>query len=495
MAFKSVYDLVVIGGGINGVGIARDAAGRGLSVLLVEQGDLAQATSSNSTKLIHGGLRYLEQYDFKLVRESLNERERLLRGASHIMWPQEFVIPHEPHLRPAWMIRAGLFLYDYLGKRELLPGSGGVDFRTDARGKPLKTDYVRGFSYFDCWVDDARLVVLCAKDAEERGADIAVRTACTGLKAEGDVWRVSLGDKDVQARAVVNAAGPWVRTFLDEQGLAAGKTPGMRYSKGSHIIVKQLYDGEHAYLLQQPDGRIVFTIPYEGDFTLIGTTDTDYRGDPMDAEIDEDEVDYLCAAAGRSFVQDISLDDVVWAYSGVRGLPDSGEESLSEVSRDYILDLDKRFDAPLLNVFGGKLTTFRKLSEQVVNRLSPYFDGMGEAWTRETLLPGGDIAGGDFEAFVEAQLQLNSLMDAGLVRRLCRAYGSRISSVLEDGLGHHLGDDVYEAELRYLIEEEWARTSDDILWRRSKLGLHLSHEVRKAVEARVPELVREMGYD
>jgi glycerol-3-phosphate dehydrogenase len=494
MDLKPEYDVVVIGGGVNGAGIARDAAGRGLSVLLLEKGDLAQATSSASSKLIHGGLRYLEQYDFKLVSESLHERERVLKSAPHLVWPLRFVIPHEAHLRPAWMIRIGLFLYDHLAKRDMLPASRGLDLRTAPEGKVLQADYTKGFVYSDCWVDDARLVVLCAKDAAERGADIAVRSTCTGLKAEGNLWRVQIGDRHVKAHSVVNAAGPWARAFLDEQGLARPRTPKMRLMKGSHIIVKALHDGDHAYLLQQPDGRIVFVLPYQGGYSLIGTTDIEYTGDPLAAKISDKEVDYLCAAVNRSFRQHITADDIVSTYSGVRPLVDDGEASGSKVTRDYQLLLDMNSGAPLLNVFGGKLTTFRALSEQAVDKIAGFFDHCGRAWTDDAALPGGDIAGFDLKAFIEAQSQQYEDVPYDVITRLAKAYGTRMDVILDAERGRDFGHGIFEGEVRYLIREEWARSIDDILWRRSKLGLHISDTVRIEIEKILPELLREYGY-
>lgn len=500
-----LYDLVIIGGGINGAGIARDAAGRGLSVLLLEQGDLAQATSSASTKLIHGGLRYLEQYEFKLVAKALAEREVLLKAAPHIIWPLTFVIPHEPHLRSRWMIRAGLFLYDWLGGfRSILPASRGVDLRLDPAGAPLMEGYQHGFSYADCWVDDARLVVLNALDAQERGAQILTRTACTGLTVEGGQWLVQTKDgatgasQTYKARAVVNAAGPWVRSFLEGQDLVRPQTLGMRLSKGSHIIVPRFYDGDHAYLLQQPDGRIVFTIPYEHKFTLIGTTDVAYEGDPQKTEIDAQEIAYLCGAVGRSFKASIAPGDVVHSFSGVRGLLDSGDDNLSEVTRDYKLDLDTSHGAPLLNVFGGKITTFRTLSQKVVDHLAPLLANGHGHWTKGVPLPGGDMAHADFEAFLVGVEARYPWLDTKLRLRLARHYGTRIDRILHGAqsvqdLGQHFGHNIYEAEIRYLMEHEWAQTPDDVLWRRTKLLLHSCEKTQKAIAAYMNITMQEEG--
>ncbi len=500
-----MYDVIVIGGGVNGCGIARDAAGRGLSVLLVEKDDLANATSSSSTKLIHGGLRYLEQYDFKLVAESLTERERLLRSASHIIWPLQFILPHEPHLRPYWLIRLGLYLYDFLGKREILPGSKGMKLSKNKAGAPLKNSYKKGFSYADCWVEDSRLVVLSAKDAAERGAEILTRTECVSLKTDGKIWQASLKGNnndifEVGAKCVVNAAGPWVRQFIDHNHLEQPDTLKTRYSKGSHIIIPRLYDGDHAYILQQPDQRIVFAIPYEGNFTLIGTTDALYDGDPSHAEISDDEKQYLCDAVNRTFDKQTNTDQIVWNYSGVRPLLDSGDDSLSNVTRDYKLDLETAFGPPLLNIFGGKITTFRKLSEQAITKIAPFFPHIKDKWTQNALLPGGQIKDADFETFFKQIQQNYPWADPQMLRRYARAYGSRIEDILKtasnvNDLGKHFGDHIYETEIRYLISAEWARSVEDILWRRSKLGLHISPQTREALEDHIPTLVKELCHD
>lgn len=498
-----MFDVVVIGGGINGCGIARDAAGRGLSVLCVEKGDLAQATSSASTKLIHGGLRYLEQYDFKLVRDSLNERETLLKSAPHIIWPMRFILPHEKHLRPRWLIRLGLYLYDFLGTRKILDSSKAFSFKQDkAAGTPLKESYSHGFSYTDCWVEDARLVVLCAMDAKERGAKIKTHTKCEDLRINPKTkqWTLTLHDTvknksfEVQAKSVVNAAGPWVRKILDDNSLAHSKTSGLRHSRGSHIVIPKLYDGDHAYILQQPDKRIVFAIPYEGDFTLIGTTDSIYEGSLDKIEISKDEKAYLCAAASRSFNTEITEDMIVWHYSGVRGLLDSGDENLSEVTRDYKLDLDTSHGAPLLNIFGGKLTTFRTLSQSAVDSLTKALGNTRKPWTASGILPGGDIPNHDFETFVETQSKTYPSIDPKLITRYARAYGTRMDTLIGDpaNLGEHLGDDIYEAELRYGVTHEWVRSPEDFLWRRSKKGLHISPETKKNIEAALPKYLEEI---
>jgi glycerol-3-phosphate dehydrogenase len=480
-------DLLVVGGGINGAGIARDAAGRGLKVLLAEQRDLASATSSASTKLIHGGLRYLEHYEFRLVREALSEREVLLESAPHIIWPLRFVLPHEKSLRPAWMIRIGLFLYDHLGGRKRLPASTRVNLRAGPFHAGLKADYQTGFAYSDCWVNDARLVTLNALDARERGVEILTRSPVLSARRDGDGWMVEIGGdamtgnrpRLVRARALVNATGPWAGSFIDQQ--IGGQRDGqLRLIKGSHIIVPRLYEGEHAFILQNHDRRIVFTIPYERFFTLVGTTDVPYEGDPAAVKISPAETDYLCDVVNRHFTRRITPADVVWNYAGVRPLFDSdGSESASAISRDYVLDLESDDSgAVLLNVFGGKITTYRRLAEHALQKLAPFFPQAGGDWTAKAHLPGGDIANADFAAFEAKLAERYPWLPAEMRYRLARAYGTRIDRVIGtaaslDDLGQHFGGDLYEAEVRYLIDEEWARSADDVLWRRSKLGLHL----------------------
>jgi len=489
-----VVDLLIVGGGINGAGIARDAAGRGLKVLLVEQADLASATSSASTKLIHGGLRYLEYYEFRLVREALIEREVLLRNAPHIIRPLTFVLPHEHALRPAWMIRLGLFLYDHLGGRERLPKSRGLDLRREAAGKPLKPAFAKGFSYADCWVDDARLVVLNAIDARERGARILTRTSCTRARRAGKLWEATIEDlssrerRTVRARGLVNAAGPWVANFIDS-ALGLKRRQGLRLIKGSHIIVRRLFEGPQAYILQNADRRIVFAIPYEGDFTLIGTTDLPYDGDPGDVQISSNEIDYLCHVINSHFVRQITPADVVWTYAGVRPLHDDDAENASAVTRDYVLELNETdAGAPLLSVFGGKITTYRRLAEHALEKLRPHFTQSGPAWTHAVPLPGGDMPDADFDAFFAQFRTRWSWLPADLARRYARAYGTRADRLLDgangiNGLGLHFGDDLYSREVEYLIEMEWATTVADVLWRRSKLGLHLAPGTVAALEA------------
>ncbi|ALN89847.1 glycerol-3-phosphate dehydrogenase [Lysobacter gummosus] len=485
-------DLLIVGGGINGAAIARDAAGRGLSVLLCERDDIASHTSSASTKLIHGGLRYLEQFEFALVGKALAERKRLLRMAPHIIWPLRFVLPHQPHLRPAWMIRIGLFLYDRLGGRRGrgLPGSRSVNLRKHIAGRPLQDDFVRGFVYSDAWVQDARLCVLNAMDASERGATVLTRTACVSATRGEHDWQVQLRGADgaprtVRARALVNATGPWAARFLDEVAHVPHNHT-LRLIKGSHIVVPKLFDHDHAYIFQQPDRRIVFAIPYEHDYTLIGTTDVDYREDPSSPRIDQAETQYLCEAASRYFKRPIRPDDVVWTYSGVRPLLDDDSDQASEITRDYLLTLDRQ-GAPLLNVFGGKLTTSRKLAEEACDTLSPLFGAPRPAWTGGAPLPGGDLPDANFEAFHEDFSLRRPWLPDALALRLCRNYGSRALRIVEscshlEELGERFGSDLYAAEVDYLIDFEWARTAEDILWRRSKLGLRIDAQGQRRLQ-------------
>ncbi|WP_116139401.1 glycerol-3-phosphate dehydrogenase [Trinickia diaoshuihuensis] len=484
MTQGSRYDLLVVGGGINGAGIARDAAGRGLSVLLVEQHDLASHTSSSSTKLIHGGLRYLEYKEFGLVRKALQERETLLRAAPHIMWPLRFVMPHMPNLRPAWLIRAGLFLYDHLARRELLAGSRGIDMRRHPAGAPLVDSITRGFVYSDGWVDDARLVVLNALDACERGATVLTRTKLLSAVRAGGEWHAQLQRADgsqinVRAGAIANAAGPWVGQLLHD-ALGRGAHHSVRLVKGSHIVTRRLFDHDHAYIFQNPDKRIIFAIPYEREFTLIGTTDVEYRGDPSVVAIDEDETRYLCESINRYFKKKITPADVCWTYSGVRPLlEEEGADNPSAVTRDYRLELDANpGEAPLLSVFGGKITTFRKLAEEAVDRLASVVPVAKGAWTARAPLPGGDIAHAKFEPFAAKFAGEHPWLPADVARRYARAYGTRARKVLGGAtslaeLGREFAPGLFERELRYLRDVEWARDAHDVLWRRSKIGLHL----------------------
>ena len=493
-------DVLVVGGGINGVGIARDLAGRGLSVVLAEKDDLASHTSSASTKLIHGGLRYLEHYEFALVRKSLAEREVLLRSAPHIMWPMRFVMPHDPGMRPVWMIRAGLFLYDHLARRELLPGSGAISLRGLEVGAPLKKRYAKAFVYSDVWVDDARLVVLNAVDAAERGATVLTRTGCVDARRTASWWHVTLRDAAgsghfVRARALVNAAGPWAAQFLAEHAHVP-QHKSLRLVKGSHIIVPRLFDHDHAYIFQSPDQRIIFAIPYEGDFTLVGTTEVEHAGALGGApHIDASEIAYLCEQASRYFERPVSPGDVVRTFSGVRPLLDDESDNPSAVTRDYALEMDVS-QAPLLSVWGGKLTTFRKLAEEASNLVAGALAAPRGAWTEHAVLPGGDLSAaagaaasqhGDvvaqFARFVEALAKQHPELPRAVCLRLARQYGSRADRVIGGRpLGEPIAPGLFAAELAYLHAHEWARSAEDVLWRRSKLGLHYDDAQREAVK-------------
>lgn len=473
-------DLLVVGAGINGVGIARDAAGRGLRTVLCEQDDIGAHTSSASTKLIHGGLRYLEYYDFGLVRKSLREREVVLASAPHLAWPLRFVLPHDSHLRPAWMIRAGLFLYDHLARRERMAGSTSVDLRRHPAGEPLDPRYRTGFLYSDGWVDDSRLVVANAMDARERGARVLPRTKCVWLRVADDGWLATLEGADgrqetVRAKFVVNAAGPWVAEFLD------GHTPvparyHPRMIQGSHIVVRRLFEHPYAYLFQAPDGRIVFAIPFERDFTLVGTTEREYHGDLARPSISGAESQYLIEMVNRYFKRDLTTRDVVWTFAGLRPLLATSTQDPKSVTRDYVLDLQQQ-GPPLLSVYGGKLTTYRKLAEQVVGRALRVLGLSAPAWTERVPLPGGDIPGGDFDAFRTRLARRYQWLDRALLWRYARAYGTRIDRLLDDcssmrDLGKEVLPGLHEREIEYLRREEFAQTAEDILFRRSKLGLH-----------------------
>jgi glycerol-3-phosphate dehydrogenase len=486
------YDLLIIGGGINGAAIARDAAGRGHSVLLVEKGDLAGATSSASTKLIHGGLRYLEYYEFRLVREALIEREIMWRTAPHIIWPLEFVLPYAKHLRPRWMIRLGLFLYDHLGGRHKLPPSHGLRLRGTLEGLPLRDGYTQGFAYSDCWVDDARLVVLNAIDAAARGAEILTRMECTGLRREAGLWRATLHkdgeDGEVLAKVLVNAAGPWASKV---RAMAEGGayTKVLRLVKGSHFVVPKLYDGDHAYIFQNPDKRVIFAIPYEGEFTLIGTTEIDFHGDPHDAKISDAEITYLIDSANTYFRAAVRKDDIVWSYAGVRPLYDDQHANASAVTRDYVLQLvGDGEDAPLMSVLGGKITTSRRLAEHVMEKLSARMGWPDKPWTKTARLPGGDFPKGDFSALLHEVEAFYPWLPPALALRLARSYGTRINLVIGNakelsGLGPEIVRGLYRAEVDYLRRLEWAETAEDILWRRSKLGLHAGADAAETLGA------------
>jgi glycerol-3-phosphate dehydrogenase len=483
-------DLLIIGGGVNGTGIARDAAGRGLSIILAERGDLAGATSSAATKLIHGGLRYLEHYEFRLVREALGEREVLMKMAPHIIWPLRFVLPHHPGLRPAWMIRIGLFLYDHLAGRVTLPGSTGVDFtQGDARGRPLKKEFKQGFEYSDCWVDDSRFVVLNAMDARRMGSRIFTRTAVTAARREGGLWHVTLTDqasnlsREVTARGIVNAGGPWVRETLTG---AFGQTPknSVRLIKGSHIVTRKLFDGDHCYIFQNADNRIIFAIPYERDFTLIGTTDIQLEKWEGPPRISEEETTYLLDAASEYFKQPVTREQIVWSFAGVRPLYDDGDSDPSAITRDYVLDLEGKSDeAPLLSVYGGKLTTSRRLAEHALQKLAPFYPKMGKPWSGSKPLPGGDL-GMAFDAFVAELRHKYPGLDPAWLARLARRHGKAALDILGDAqwasdLGESFGGGLYSREVDYLMRHEWAREADDVLWRRTKCGLWVSATERE----------------
>ncbi|MFN2099751.1 glycerol-3-phosphate dehydrogenase [Altererythrobacter sp. MF3-039] len=481
-----MFDLLVIGGGINGAGIARDAAGRGAKVILVEKDDLAAHTSSASTKLVHGGLRYLEHYEFRLVRESLIERERLLGIAPHIIWPLRFVLPHDKGLRPMWMLRLGLFLYDHIGGRKLLPPTRSVDLRQAPHGEVLEERLVKGFEYSDCWVEDARLVVLNCMDAKEHGAEILTRTECVGLQRQSDHWVATLrstsGERQIKARKVVNAAGPWVDEILRD-AMPGQAHQNLRLVKGSHLVFPRLVAGDHAYIFQNRDNRIVFAIPYERDFTLVGTTDVLFEDDPNTVEISAEEEHYICDAINEYLAKDVTPNDAVWSYAGVRPLYDDKSANNSTVTRDYVFELDDADGKPaILSIFGGKITTYRKLAEHAAAKLG----GLdGQAWTGDAALPGGDFAVDGFEQLV-ADLADRNPWARHILPRLCRAYGTRAEMLLGTAasladLGEQFGPDLFERELEYLLEEEFATNAEDVLWRRSKLGLHLDQSQRARV--------------
>ncbi|GAC1043258.1 glycerol-3-phosphate dehydrogenase [Rhizobium sp. No.120] len=493
MMEPEIYDLFVIGGGINGAGIARDAAGRGLSVIMCEKGDLAEGTSSRSGKLVHGGLRYLEYYEFRLVREALIEREVLLNSASHIIWPMRFVLPHSPTDRPAWLVRLGLFLYDHLGGRKKLPGTRSLDLHRDPEGAPILDQYSKGFEYSDCWVDDARLVVLNALDASAKGAKILTRTACVSARREQGNWLIQMRDersgevRTVRARVLVNAAGPWVNDIIGRV-VGSNSQRSVRLVKGSHIIVPKFWAGQQAYLVQNHDKRVIFINPYEGDKALIGTTDIPYEGKPEEVKADEKEIDYLIAAVNRYFKEKLRRSDVLESFSGVRPLFDDGKGNPSAVTRDYVFDLDETGGAPLLSVFGGKITTFRKLSEHAMQRLSKFFPKMGSDWTRDAVLPGGEIPNADYVAFADTLRAAYPWMPRALVNHYGHLYGARTRQIVGKAasltdLGRHFGGNLYEAEVRYLVTSEWAQTPDDVLMRRTKEGLRMTAEEKAAFAA------------
>ena len=482
-----IFDLLIIGGGVNGCGIARDAAGRGNSVFLCEMNDLASGTSSWSTKLVHGGLRYLEYYEFRLVREALIEREILWGIAPHIIRPLRFVLPHHDGLRPAWLLRLGLFLYDHIGGRHLLPPTRSVDLRRDEVGKPLVPNrYTRGFEYSDCFVDDARLVVLTARDAAERGAEIRTRSRAVEIREAEGIWHVTVESTldrtrtTIRARVLVNAGGPWVENVL-ASGSGVNARAKVRLVQGSHIVVRKLYEHDRAYMFQNSDGRIVFVIPYQDDFTLIGTTDRDYEGDPAKVKASSEEIQYLCDSVSEYLAKPVKPVDVVWTYAGVRPLYDDGASDAKAATREYVFELDTPGGAPLLSIYGGKITTHRRLAEEALEKLAPYLKGTKarEGWTGKTPLPGGDIDVSAVEALSAELMRNHPFLTAAHANRLAHAYGTRAGKLLGNAksagdLGQWFGASLTEAEVRYLMSQEWACTAEDIVWRRSKLGLRLS---------------------
>jgi glycerol-3-phosphate dehydrogenase len=491
----TVTDLLIVGGGINGAGIARDAVGRGLSVVLCEQGDLAGYTSSASTKLIHGGLRYLEYYEFRLVREALFERERLLNSAPHIIWPLRFILPYEKGIRPAWLVRLGLFLYDHLAPRKKLPGTETIKLTRHPAGQALKPGFDTAFVYSDCWVEDSRMVALNAIDAFEKGADIRVRTKLVSARRDGDVWVASLQNvetgetQDVRAKVIVNAGGPFVADVLNAK-LGLNTKKNVRLVKGSHIVVPKLFDTKEAFILQNTDKRIVFAIPYQEKFTLIGTTDIPVEAVPdKKVTISDDEIQYLCNVVNHFFKKSVTPADVVWTYSGVRPLFDDGSSNASAVTRDYVFDMDApQGQAPVLSIFGGKITTFRKLAEHALDELKTYFPTMKPAWTEDAKMPGGDMPDADFDRFFATVRQRWSFLPEQVAHRLARAYGTRIEELLGSAkaladLGEDFGAGLTAAEVDYLARREWARSAEDILWRRSKLGLHVPVDAAARIDA------------
>jgi len=486
------FDLIVVGGGVNGAGVARDAAGRGLSVLLCEKGDLAEGTSSRSSKLVHGGLRYLEHYEFRLVREALIEREVLLRIAPHIVWPLRFVLPQGDGQRPAWMVRAGLFLYDHLGGRKTLPPTRSLDLPSAPEGRGLRGRYRRAFEYSDCWVDDSRLVALNALDCAARGGAVRLRTPLVSARREAEGWRVALRDEatgaalGASARALVNAAGPWVEDVARRAG--RNGEDRVRLIKGSHVVVRKFWAGDQAYLLQNDDGRVVFVIPYEDEFGLIGTTDVPFEGEAAKVAITAAETAYLLAAVNRYFEAAPGLADVLHSYAGVRPLHDDRAADPSAVTRDYVFDVDApEGAAPLLSVFGGKITTYRRLAEHALEKLAPFFPAMGPAWTAGAALPGGDLPGGDRARFAADLLRRRPWLPARAAADYARRYGTRADELLDgagalEDLGRCFGGAFYEREARFLVAREWARTADDILMRRTKHGLRLTRAERAGFE-------------
>jgi len=502
-AVTGTYDLLIVGGGVNGAGIARDAVGRGASVLMVEKDDLAGHTSSASTKLIHGGLRYLEYYEFRLVREALIERERLLGIAPHIIWPLRFVLPHSRMVRPAWLLRTGLFLYDHLCPRMTLRKTEAVKFDGHVTGLALKPEFTRGFIYSDARVQDSRLVVLNAMDARDRGADIRTHTRLVSATRHAAHWDAVIEDESgqrqtVRAKIIVNAAGPWVADMLHNT-LKLNTSKNVRLVKGSHIVVPRLYEGEHAYILQNADKRIVFAIPYEGEFTMIGTTDIPFTDDPNSVEIDPEETQYLCESVSRYFKKRVSPDDVVWAWSGVRPLYDDAAKNASAVTRDYVLDVDHAQGAPILSIFGGKITTFRKLAEHAIEKLAPHLPVLSSpSWTATKALPGGDLDAGGFDATLARLRRTAPFLSEKASWRMMRSYGSRAFAIVDGvndvaGMGEDFGAGLTAREVDYLMDHEWVRSAQDVLWRRSKLGLHVPTENVARIEGYIARRLNEKG--
>ncbi|WP_422372223.1 glycerol-3-phosphate dehydrogenase [Hoeflea sp.] len=491
------YDVFVVGGGINGCGVARDAAGRGYSVGLAEMNDLGSGTSSWSTKLIHGGLRYLEHFEFRLVREALIEREVLLKMAPHIIRPMRFVLPYHNGMRPAWLLRLGLFLYDHLGGRKILPGTRVLDLASDQAGEVLRTQFTKAFEYSDCCVNDARLVVLNAMDARDKGAEIFTRTKLISARKSADAWTLQLqatesgAMREVSARLIVNAGGPWVDEIL-RSAAGANKAINVRLVQGSHIVIRRKFDHPKAYFFQNSDERIFFAIPYEQDYTLIGTTDRDFEGDPSKATIAEDEISYLCEGASQYFKAPVTRDDIVWTFSGVRPLYDDGASKAQEATRDYVLRTDGDNSARIINVFGGKITTYRRLAEALLGKIEDAIGARGAPWTRNSALPGGEFDVGEFEDLLAKVGARYPFLDATNCERLVRAYGLKCHEFLgaaksHEDLGEHFGHGLTGSEVRYLMSEEWAWTSADVLWRRSKLGIRFSQEQTDRLETYMHE--------
>ena len=495
------FDVFVIGGGINGAGIARDAVGRGFSVCLCEANDLASGTSSASSKLIHGGLRYLEHYEFGLVRKALKEREVLLAMAPHIISPMRFILPHSKNLRPWWLLRMGLLLYDHLGHRKILPGTRSVDFANDASGKPLKTSYEIGFEYSDCWVDDARLVVLNAIDAKNKGAHIKVRTKVEKLRRQNGIWVVTTKNsitgkvEEISAKIVVNAAGPWVDQVLNS-ALNRNSARNVRLVRGSHIVVPKLFDHEKSYIFQNADGRIIFAIPYEENFTLIGTTDVDHGDDLESVDITNEEAEYLCRCTGKYFEKAISKDDIIWAYSGVRPLYNDGATAAQEATRDYVIETEAEEQSLLINIFGGKITTYRRLSETILEHVEGFLGKRGDVWTEKSILPGGDIGPSNIAVFASKLHSEFPFLKIHTASRLARLYGTNARKILDgatsiEDLGRGFGCDLYQAEVEYLVENELANKAEDILFRRTKIGITMPEMGAKNLDKYLAEYFRE----